>query len=445
MRKSGIGRLIRILGFGLLLLGYSMKAQVPDFGKLDQYLDTLGHYEKFMGSIAISQNGKIVYRRAIGFADVAANKAADLQTRYRIGSISKTFTTLLIMQAVEEGKLKLDQTLNRFFPWLKNGERITINHLLHHRSGLHNFTDDPAYMTYHTEAMSRNRMEAVLADLPSDFEPGSRAAYSNSNFVLLTLLLEDLYAKPYADLVEEHLCKPLHLKDTYVGRELDTNNRECRSYRRELGWVVEPETHPSIPLGAGALVSTPSDLVAFSDALFGGKILQEKQVLEMRSLLDGYGKGLFLIPFYEKQGYGHTGGIDGFRSVFSWFAEGGISFAICSNGSAINPNDISVAVLSVVFGKPFEWPNFNSFTPDAAVMPRYAGTYISNQLPLKITVTFKDNILKAQATGQAAFPLEAMGPHTFGFAAAGVVMVFDPDKQAMELRQGSGIFSFRKE
>ena len=146
-------------------------------------------------------------------------------------------------------------------------------------------------------------------------------------------------------------------------------------------WKVEPETDISIPLGAGGIISTPSDLVKFSDALFGGKLLKSESLEIMKSIKDQYGIGLFQIPFYDKIGYGHTGGIDGFSSVFSFFSDGNISYALTSNGTNFNNNDISIAVLSAVYNKPYDIPEFSTYTITSEELDKYLGVYSSKQIP----------------------------------------------------------------
>ena len=115
-------------------------------------------------------------------------------------------------------------------------------------------------------------------------------------------------------------------------------------------------------IGRRAITSTPSDLTKFADALFSGKLLTNESLQIMKTINQGYGIGLFQIPFYENIGYGHTGGIDGFSSIFAHFEDSKISYALISNGTNINNNDISIAVLSAVYGKPYEIPVFTTYT-----------------------------------------------------------------------------------
>lgn len=437
-------RFFAVIAFLMVLIQTGV-AQTSHTSKLDAYLDALESNDKFMGSIAVSKAGVPYYSRSIGYEEIATQRKADSNSIYRIGSISKTFTTVLVMKAVEGRKLDLDQTIHSFFPAITNSDKITLRHLLQHRSGIPNFTEDAAYLTWHTEAKSEQEMVSMIKKLGSDFLPGTTAAYSNSNFVLLTYILEKTYQRSYAELLKEQILKPLGLTNTFYSGVLDPIKKECTSYRKEGSWKLEAATDPSIPLGAGAIVATASDLVVFSTALFGGKLVSKKSLEWMQTVQDGYGMGIFPMPFYEERGWGHTGGIDGFSSVFAFFPEGDVSFAITSNGLDMNMNDLSIAVLSSVYNKPFEVPTFSRLTLRSEELDPYLGVYSSNQIPLKIAITMKEGVLIAQATGQASFPLEATSKDVFQFEQAGIVMVFNPSENKLLLKQGGAQFSFSKE
>jgi len=336
----------------LLTLGQIGFSQNLDKTKLDNYFNALEENNKFMGSVAVSKNGEIIYSKTVGFSNVENNVKATENYRYRIGSISKSFTAVLILKAVEEKKLDLNQTIDKWFPTIKKAKKITVKQLLSHRSGIHNFTADKDYLTWNTQPKTEKEMVEIIAQGGSDFNPGSKAEYSNSNFVILTYILEKSFAKSYSDLLQDYIVKPIGLTNTYVFGKINPNNNECESYSFLGTWKIEPETDCTIPLGAGAIISTPSDLVKFADALFGGKLLTSESLEIMKTIKDGYGIGLFQIPFYKSIGYGHTGGIDGFSSVYSHFADDKISYALTSNGTNFNNNDISIAVLSAVYDKP---------------------------------------------------------------------------------------------
>lgn len=158
--------------------------------KLDTYFSTLEKNNKFSGSVAITQDNKLIYTRSVGYSDIENKILNSDKTKYRIGSISKTFTAVLILKNFEEGKLKPDDKLSLFFPQIKNADQITISQLLQHRSGIHNITDDSSYMDYYQEPQSEAKLVDIITKAGSDFQPDSKYSYSNSGYILLTYILE---------------------------------------------------------------------------------------------------------------------------------------------------------------------------------------------------------------------------------------------------------------
>ena len=432
------------LVFGALL--QTSFSQTLDKAKLDAYFQELEKTNKFMGSVALSENGQIVYTKAIGFSDVETKVKPNENTKYRIGSISKSFTSVLVLKAVEEDKLTLDIKLNKFFPKIKNADKITISNLLNHRSGIHNFTNDSTYLDWHTQYKSETEMVRIIGNGGSDFEPDSKAEYSNSNFVLLSYILQKVYNQNYSEILTEKIIKAIDLKNTFVGNSsINLNNNECNSYKYLMTWEKESETNLSVPMGAGNIISTPSDLTKFSFALFNAKIISSGSVDLMTTIKDQYGYGLLKLPFGDKTGYGHTGGIDGFSSVYGYFPTEKAGFAITSNGSNYSINNISIVLLSSIFKKPYEIQVFKSFELKTEDLDKYLGGYSSKDISIKITITKNDRTLKAQATGQSAFELEATEKDTFKFYQAGVEFDFNPTDKSMILKQGGRIFTFTKE
>jgi CubicO group peptidase (beta-lactamase class C family) len=208
-------------------------------------------------------------------------------------------------------------------------------------------------------------------------------------------------------------------------------------------WKLQPETDMSIPGGAGSIVSTPADLVKFIQGLFGLKIISASSVLQMKTITDGYGMGMFQIPFYEKKAYGHGGRIDGFESMLSYFPEDSLAVSYMTNGKVYPVNDILIGVLSIYYNRNYAIPTFD--VVKVADLDKYVGIYSSKQMPLKISVTETNESLFAQATGQAAFPLEPSGNDVFKFTQAGIVMKFNPVKHEFILQQGGAEYLFAKE
>ena len=427
------------------LISFSGLSQQVDKVKLDAYFEALASNNRFMGSVAVSRGKELIYTKSVGFADVEQELKANENSKYRIGSISKTFTTVLIFKVIEENKLTLNQTIDIFFPSIGNAGKITIEHLLYHRSGIRNFTDDTSYLSWHTQPKTEREMIEIISNSGSDFDPDTNTRYSNSGFVLLTYILEKIHQKPYSEILEEKIIRPIGLKNTCYGKKINLKENECNSYQYAESWKKEAETDMSIPLGAGGIVSTPVDLTIFGEALFNGKLLSIYSLNQMKTIKERIGMGLFQMPFYDKTGFGHGGGIDGFHSMFAYFPDSNISFVYTANGLNYNGNDISIAVLSAVFDKPFDIPKFRTYHVTDEELDKYLGVYASKQLPIKLIITKVNSRLFVQATGQPSFPLEATEKDKFEFVQAGVVLKFNPTDKEVVLKQGGGVFNFTRE
>jgi CubicO group peptidase (beta-lactamase class C family) len=439
---------IKITVLAGLLFGTTITqtyAQNLDTAKLNQYFATLETNNKFMGSVAIAKDGKILYTRSVGYSDVDQKVPLQQRPHLHIGSISKMFTATMIMQAMEEKKLSLDTKLSAYFPKVKNADQISIDQLLRHQSGIHNFTSDDDYQKWYTQPQTPVAMLQRIEALDSDFAPGETTKYSNTNYVLLSLILEKIYKKPYADLLKQKVATPLGLKDTYYGGKIDTKKGEAYSYNYTNRWVKEAETDPSVPLGAGGVVSTPADLIRFEEGIFSTKLVKPETLEQMKTKKDVFGIGMFAFPFNEKQGYGHDGAIDGFSSMVGYFPDDKVSFSFISNGSNYVNNNITIVLCQAAFQQPFEIPVFTTYAVTEAELAQYEGVYAVEGAPMKITFKKDKDVLTAQATGQPAMPLTATAKHQFSFEQAAAVFEFDPAAKTMTLKQGGGSFTFTKE
>jgi D-alanyl-D-alanine carboxypeptidase len=441
MKTKALTTILIVLSFGTV---FSQSFNRP---KLDSLMDRLAEKNKAMGSLTISKNGVIVYSRAIGHSFISAKEKlpATDQTRYRIGSITKMFTATMIFQLIEDGKLSLTATVDKYFPQLPNANKITISNLLNHRSGLHNFTDDAEYKTWETKPKTRNEMLAIISKGGTDFQPNEKFSYSNSNYVVLGYIIEEASKESYSKYLSKRITSKIGLSNTYVGAKTDTKKNESFSYRFSNGWEQGSETDMSIPAGAGAIVSTPVELTKFIESLFALKLVSSSSLEQMKTMTDGFGMGMFQIPFYEKRAYGHNGGIDGFASNLAYFPEESLAVAYCTNGQVYPMNNILIGVLSIYFSKPYSIPPLITISLKTEDLDKYLGVYSTTQIPLKITMTKDNTTLISQATGQSSFPLEATGKDKFEFDPAGIIMEFNPDKNEMTLKQGGQTVVFTKE
>lgn len=263
-------------------------SQAFDIKKLDEYLRIMDTGRKFMGNVFLYQHSKKPYSYTLGFSNIEKKAKSNDQTMYRIGSISKTITATLVLKAIEEGKINFTNNIETFFPSIKNADKITISYLLNHHSGIHNFTGGN-FMNWNTQPKNRHDLIDSIAKGGSDFEPGSKATYSNSNFVLLSFILEDIYHEPYGEILSKKIIQPLNLKHFQFGDKQISVKRKALSYYFEAGWNASAKTDLSIPMGAGAILSSAEDLAKVLDAIFHGKIISKQMVDKMEAQSDGYG------------------------------------------------------------------------------------------------------------------------------------------------------------
>jgi D-alanyl-D-alanine carboxypeptidase len=352
-----------------LVFGPAPASAAPQTARLDGLLTALDTQGMAMGSLAVQQGSEPLFSRAIGHASLQssapqlATELATTRTRYRIGSISKLMTAVMVLQLVDEGALTLDTSIDRWFPQLPLAQRITVAHLLQHRSGLGDIKNLPDFdKTWMFEPRREADLMQAIISLPRAFEPGERAAYNNSGFLLLSFILEKAGGRPYAQALQQRLARPLALRATTFDTRPGTQPQEAVSYRWAERWVQARATDPSVPLGAGGVVSTPSDLVKFIRALFQGQLLKPATLQQMLQLQDGFGLGIYKLPGAGPEAWGHEGTIDGFSAVLAYFpgtgTGTGTAIAWCGNGHQLPREEVQQLLRRAVFEPQTRLPSF---------------------------------------------------------------------------------------
>ncbi|MEJ2535086.1 MAG: serine hydrolase [Gammaproteobacteria bacterium] len=442
----------RIVALCLLLFAASAAAASKSFEALDDYLGALAKHDRMMLGLAIGQEDEISYQGQAGLAVIDGHVPIGPETRFRIGSITKTFTSVIVMQLVEESALSLDATLDGWYPAVENAERITLRQMMRHRSGIRSFTDDPAYPSFMSRPVTAAELEQRIGSYEAVFAPGERYEYSNSNYWLLGRIVERVTGRDYGTALAERIAGPLGLGHTRYGDALDEPD-EARSYRwTSGGWRLAEETDMSVPGGAGAMVSTSADLLRFLRGLFEGELVSADSLAAMTDIEDGYGLGLIAFPYYEKRFYGHNGGIDGFQSTAAYNPDDGTAIAALANAVNGDFNGVLVAALDAAYGRPVKIPDFSAkpVELDPASLELLIGSYTSDDLPLELRLFMDGGQLMAQATDQPAFPVTPFSETEFRFEPAGIVIRFDAGsleadaKPAFTLEQGGGSFAFMR-
>ncbi len=423
-------------------------AQTLDKTKLDQFFDRLAEKNKAMGSLVIAKDGKVLYTRAIGYSQINGTEKRPLTAanRFRIGSITKMFTAALVLQLVEEGKLKLTDTLDKFLPQVPNAKKITIVQILSHRSGIPNIRrEQNAQGNVNTLPLTKDEHLALIVKATPDFEPDTKSLYSNSGYFILGLIIEKVTGKSYEAALQEKIATKIGLKDTYTATgNIDVTKHESLTYFIIPGgdWKQVPETHPSLLFSAGAIVSTPNDLAKFIQALFDGKLVSKESLEQMKTMRDGEGLGMVTFAFAGKTFYGHTGGADNYGAWLAYLPEEKLALAYTTNAKVYPVKDIVSGVIDIYYNKPFQIPTFESVAVSPEVLDKYVGVYSIPGTPAKFTITREGATLYAQPPGAgSAVPLEATAQDKFKIdngTPAGIVIEFDAAKNQMTIKRNGG-------
>lgn len=270
------------------------------------FVDSYARDHHFSGTLLIKEGGRVTYSRSFGLASIAFGVPNTLRTRYKIASITKAFTAVLVLQLVEQGKLDLSKPIRAYLPDYagNGGDTVTLRHLLNHTSGLPNFDQVKDLQTALNEGVPTYQKPATAVQLVSRYcsgdtvaEPGSAFDYNNCDYIVLGRILEAATGKSYADLLDERILHPLKLRQTGLLKQGRVVERlaDTYMYRDDLKALADDlPVYPENWYAAGSLYSTATDVLAFSDALFDGVLLRPASLAAMTTAgLDDYGYGVW--------------------------------------------------------------------------------------------------------------------------------------------------------
>ncbi|CAM4288353.1 serine hydrolase domain-containing protein [Paenibacillus tarimensis] len=323
---------------------------------LHAYLEPLAEEHKFSGAILSSMNGRILFSQGYGEANLELGVPNTPQTRFRIGSITKTFTSTAVMQLMGQGLIKLEDTIDRYFPDQQGGTGITIHHLLTHTSGIPSYTADPSMAQWCAQSCTPRELAERFMDRQLEFAPGERYAYSNSGYALLGLLIEQVSGLSYGDYLKKHIFAPAGMTKTQVDDPgMLVPMRAAGYHTAEDGALLNaPYFDISNAFAAGSILSTVEDmhlwdLALASDALLDASLKEQMFTPYAADSEQGYSYGYGWI--IQESPYGriaaHSGGIPGFTSLLMRFLETGVTLHVLSNIlQDINP--ISQATADII-------------------------------------------------------------------------------------------------
>jgi CubicO group peptidase (beta-lactamase class C family) len=238
--------------------------------------------------------------------------------------------------------------------------------------------------------------------------------YSNAGYILLGYIVEKAGGKPYQEALKERIASRIGLKDTYLGNgKTDPSKNEALSYIYVGGWKEAAELDFSVPAGAGAILSTPTDMTKFIQALFDRKLVSQDSLRPMMTMREDEGMGMEAFSFAGKTLYGHTGGSSHSGAWLAYFPEEKLALAYTTNAKIYPVRNIVSGVVDIYWNRPFQIPSFDAVNLSTEVLDRYTGVYSVPGTPMKVTITRNGEKLYFQPAGQSAVPIEATAEDKF--------------------------------
>jgi D-alanyl-D-alanine carboxypeptidase len=351
----------------LALYATTLAAQTPSRAALVQRLDSIAGAPVKSGAVAgmavaVVKGRDTLLMKGYGMADVENQVPATPQTVFRIGSITKQFTSSAVMQFVEQGKVSLDDDMTKYIPkYPTRGRKIPVRYLLNHTSGIPSYTDvGNVFGQVIRSDLSHDSLVALIAPDSLLFEPGSHFYYNNTGYFMLGMLLEQVSGKPYGQYLEEKLFAPNGLSSTiYCDSRRIIPHRAHGYDRPPTGLVNTSFLSMDLPYAAGSLCSTVGDLVAWTDKLASGKIVSPVSYRQMTSPVTlpskrpmNYGFGLTADTLGGRRVIAHGGGINGFVSSLMHVPQDSLIIAVLANTSPAPSDAVAAQLARAVLGLP---------------------------------------------------------------------------------------------
>jgi CubicO group peptidase (beta-lactamase class C family) len=362
----------------------------------------------------VAKNGQIIYQKAFGMANLELNVPMQPDMVFRIGSITKQFTAVAILQLMEQGKLSLQDDIIKFIPdYPTQAYTITIEHLLTHTSGIKSYTGVPEIMKNIRMDMKPEELIAQFKNQPMEFAPGTKWNYNNSGFFLLGYIIEKVTGKTYAEYIQENFFTPLGMISSCYGSDTKIIRNRAYGYQPGDDGVVNSDyCSMTQPYSAGSIMSTVGDLFKWHQAVHSYKLVKKETI--DKAFTDyklasgdgtGYGYGWFLSHLQGSPTIEHGGGIFGYLTSSIYLPEEDVFVALFSNNVGKAPELTALKMAAMTIGKPLQTTEIKL---DEATLNQYVGIY-TNDKKREATITREGTQLSAMLSGSGSrkmFPIE---------------------------------------
>ena len=404
-----------------------LQAQTRDRARVAAVVDSLAADALKGGqaaglTVAVVRGRDTLVLKGYGKADLELDVPTPDRAVYEIGSVTKQFTAVAILQLAEQGKLSLDDEVTRYLPnYPMQGHRVTLRRLLDHTSGIPGYTELPEFGAISVRTLPRDSLVALFAAKPFGFAPGEAEVYSNSGYFLLGLIIEKVSGLPYEKYVQQQLFDRAGMPDSRYCSNTTVVPRRAHGYDFDDGRLqLASYVDFTWPYSAGSLCSTAGDLVAWIRAMHGGTLLGSAAYHELitpGTLNDGtrlrYAKGLAVDSILGHRVINHDGGIPGFLTELAYFPDDSLTIAVLINTAGpVNPTRFAQSIVALMLGD--RSPKPAAFRGRAAdYVGAYRGVGRGREMVLKIAADTANGLTVAIRNGPAT-RLAYYGGETFG-------------------------------
>jgi len=391
--------------FLVVLCAWVRMAPAQDMAaQLDHILAGYQQNRAFIGSALVAKGGKVLLEKGYGMANIELGVPNGPDTKFRLGSITKQFTSAAILQLEEQGKLSVNDLACKYVPECPDTwKAITIHQLLTHTSGIPSYTDGGEFMKPAMMRIPRTPLEVLLLtkDKSLEFQPGEKYKYDNSGYIFLGVIIEKVSGEKYADYLRKHIFGPLDMQDSGYDVTAEILKNRAAGYAPQPGGGFRNAEYidMSLPYAAGSLYSTARDLYRWDRSLYTEKVLSKASKEKMWTpVKNNYGYGWGINVRGRKQ-VSHGGGINGFSTFIARYPDDDAFVVVLSNNQQANSGAIAAGLAGVMFGEGTQLPwERKTVTLDAKTLDRYAGKYQAG--PMEVTISNENGHLMIQPQGQ---------------------------------------------
>ena len=347
----------------LLLVPFLHAADAAEkAAKIDKFVALYSDYGLFTGTVLVSEHDRVIFKKGYGLANREWNLPNTPDVKFRLGSITKQFTSMLVMQQVAKGTIQLDGHIPDYLPYYRKdtGGKVTIHHLLNHTSGIPSYTDNPKF--FPEESRNPYKPDEFVKKFCSgdlEFDPGSKWHYDNSGYFLLGAILEHVTGKSYEALLKENILDPLGMKDTGYDHFGEILPKRATGYQAGLGEVDNaPYLDMSLPYAAGSLYSSVEDMYKWDQALYTDKLVPaalKEKIFTPGLQHYGYGWGIDTVATDQPGGgqtmIQHNGGINGFNTLEQRLVGAHDLILLFNNTPGGNLNEIANGIRDVLYDR----------------------------------------------------------------------------------------------